>query len=189
MVIANLLGVFLFFFFLWKRLKDDYHYEKVFNLAVIILIGLSLGFFTSLKFFSDYWFWLEIVGVALGFTFVIKNQKIKFIESFEGLIIGLLPWLGLYYLANAILTYNLISFLYFWLVSVSVFLFFFFDTQYKKFTWYKSGRVGFSGIATLAIFFVLRAGLFYNNTVELILSSVAALLLIILLYNLSRNND
>lgn len=189
MLIANLLGIFVFLFSLWKRLKDDYHYEKVFNLAVFILIGLSLGFFTSLKIFNSYWFWLEIVGIALGFTFAIKSQKIKFIESFEGLVIGLLPWLGLYYLANAILTHNLISFLYFWLTAVSVFLFFFLDVQYKKFTWYKSGRVGFSGIVTLAIFFVLRAGLFYVNIFEVVLSLTTSLLLIILLYNLSRNND
>lgn len=189
MVIANLLGIFLFFFYLWKRLKDDYHYEKVFNLSVFILIGLLSGFLVSQYFFSNYWFWLEIVGISLGFIFGIKTQKIKFIESFEGLIIGFLPWLGFYYLVNAILTYNLISFLYFWLTAVSVFLFFFLDSQYKKYSWYKSGRVGFSGILTLAIFFILRAGLFYVNIFEVVLSLTTSLLLIILLYNLSRNND
>lgn len=189
MVIANFLGLFLFFFLLWKRLKDDYSYEKIFNLAVIILIGLLVSFLFSQKFLTGFWFWIEVVGIVLGFIFGIKSQKIKFIESFEGLVIGLLPWLGFYYLSDAILNYNLISFLYFWLTAISIFLFFFLDSQYKKFTWYKSGRVGFSGILTLAVFFILRAGLFYNKIIEVCLSGTISFALFLLLYNLAKSKE
>jgi len=31
MVIANILGFFLFFYLYWKKLKDDYSSEKIFN--------------------------------------------------------------------------------------------------------------------------------------------------------------
>ena len=47
MLIANIFGIFIFFFILWKILKDDYPYEKIFNLGFLIVFGFVLGFLIS----------------------------------------------------------------------------------------------------------------------------------------------
>lgn len=198
MLIANLFGILLLLFFLWKRLKDDYHYEKIFNLSLSIFIGLMVGYLISIvAVLSTYWFWLLVLGISIGFTINIINQKINFFESFEGLTVGMLSWIGLYFLAHAIINSNLSSFLYFWFTLFLVFLFFFLDSQYKNFNWYKSGRVGFAGVVALLIFFIIRSmvSIFFPATVsiaggiDIYLSSTVAIVLFLLLYTLTKRTD
>jgi len=72
-------------------------------------------------------------------------------------------------------------------------LFYFLETKYKKISWYRSGRVGFSGLTTAAIFFLLRAAIspFYPNLLtfsgsfEYLFSGLVAFILFFLVYNLA----
>lgn len=193
MLITNLLGIILLFFLLWKRLKDDYHYEKIFNLGFIIFFGLATGYFVAKSFVPSYWFWTQIFFVTASFLIGVIKQKMKFFESLDALIIGLLPWLGLTYLSDAISKSSLSSFLAFWITLIFVFLFFFLNSQYRKFSWYKSGRVGFAGITVAALFFLARIALFliYPQTMsfagglELYFSGTFAFSFFLLLYRLS----
>jgi hypothetical protein len=188
MLIANVLGIFLFLLLIWKRLKDDYHYEKIFNLCAFVLSGFLLGLVISKSFLPTFWFWIIVSGIVLGFGIGINRLKIKFFESFEGLIIGILPWTGLFFLSDAIINASLSSFLLFWFTLICVFLFYFLDSHYRRFTWYKSGRVGFAGVLTLAVFFVIRA-IFFVSTYESYVSGTVAFLLFLLLFNLSRSKE
>ncbi len=194
MLIANVFGIFLFLFLLWKRLKDDYNYEKIFNLGLFILSGFLLGFLISFNLSPSFWFWIETLGIGLGFTFGIYKLKIKFFESFDGLSIGLLAWLGVYFLASTVINTDISSFFAFWVSAMSVFTFFFLDSHYKNFTWYESGRVGFSGISTVAIFFLTRAllSLFFPQEISMVgkldvyLSSTVAFCFFLVLYKIIR---
>ena len=59
MIIANILGIFILLL-LWRTLKDDYQYEKIFNLAFLILFGFIAGSTLSVYVLNDYWFWLSL---------------------------------------------------------------------------------------------------------------------------------
>jgi hypothetical protein len=185
MIIANVIGVFLFFYLLWRTLKDDYHYEKIFNLAFFIVIGLLIGFTVSKFLFKDYWFWLILSGIFTGFVISIIRQKMKFFESFEALVISLLPWISFVYLADSINRSNLLSFIAFWVSAVCVALFFFFKSYYRTFTWYKSGRVGFAGLLTSVIFFASRILNFH----EYYVSGILTVVFFLLLYKLSISKE
>lgn len=197
MVIANILGIFILFYFLWSKLKDDYQYEKIFNLAFFILFGFALGSIASKYVFSGYWFWMDLIGILLGFIIGTKKQKMKFFESFEGLVIGLLPWVSLIFLSDSIKNSSLTSFLAFWVTLICIFIFFFVASHYRSFTWYKSGRVGFAGTLTALLFFIFRiiASIFSKSVVslsgslEIYISSSIVLILFLLIYSLSRATE
>jgi len=203
MVIANVFGIFILFFLLWKTLRDDYSYEKIFNLGFLIVFGFVLGLISSKIFnFSyylakDFSFWIILFGVTSGFIFGILKQKMNFFDSFEGFVVGNLSWVGLIFISDAVSKSSLSSFLAFWMSLICIFLFFFLNTVYKNFTWYKSGRVGFSGIFTALVFFLIRIITTFifpdmislAGKLEIYLSGSAALLFIVLLYNLSRKEE
>jgi hypothetical protein len=195
MVIANILGILIFLFLIWKKLKEDYSYEKIFSLATLILTCLLVGFLISKKILPEFWFFLELIGVGIGFTIGILKYKLKFFETFEGVIIGLLPIVTLFFLSDSIKNSSLSSFLAFWLSLICIFLFFLVNTYYRSFPWYKSGRVGFSGVFIAGLFFLIRAliSLFFPDVISLsgnfegLISGTLAFILFLLLFNLSRS--
>lgn len=196
-ILSSLFGITFLFFFLWKRLKDDYHYEKIFNLGFLIVGGLILGFTLSKYLFPSFWFWSELLGVGLTFAIVTRKQKIKFFEALDGLVIGFLPWLGLHFMSDAVAKSSLASFLAFWVCLILIFLFFFVDSQYRRFSWYKSGRVGFSGVFILILFFSSRvaSAIIFPSIISIAgrtdayISSVFILTFLILLYRLSKSSS
>lgn len=195
MIITNLLGILIFLFLLWKRLKEDYPYEKIFNFAALILGGLLIGFLVSKIILPNYWFFIEIIGVAVGFIIGVIRLKLKFFEPFESLVIGFLPMLTLYFLSDSIKNSSLGSFLAFWVSIICIALFFLIDSYYRGFSWYKSGRVGFSGLFIAGLFFLIRSlsSLAFPNVISLsgnfeaYISGTIAFIFFLLLYNLSRN--
>jgi hypothetical protein len=189
MVIANLLGIFFFLYLVWKKLKEDYTPEKIFSLCFTAIFALLVGVIVSKNFLPEFWFWIEALFVSISFAVAIKRQKIKSFEGFGALAIGFMPWLSLYFLAVSIKNSSLSSFLAFWISLFCVALFFFLNSQYRKFTWYKSGRVGFSEVVTVIVFLILRAILLRNNIFELYLSGTVVFLLFLVLLHLNKNEN
>lgn len=197
MIIANLLGILTLLYLFWKILKADYHHEKIFNLAFLIII--SIFFVSAINFYfpNNFWLWSDLTAATVVFLITIKRQKMKFFETFDAMIISLLPWIGFVYLSDAISKSSLTSFLAFWMTLVCIFIYFFTSSNYRSFIWYKSGRVGFAGVVTAVIYFLIRfvISFFYPNIIsmsgkfEVYLSLSAALLFGVLLYNLFRKND
>ena len=182
MLIANIFGIFILLFLLWKILKDDYSYEKIFNLGFLMILGFVIGLVISKYLAKDYWFWIYLLGLTSGFMFAILKQKMKFFDSFEGFVVGSLSWVSLVFLSDAITKSSLSSFVSFWVSLLCIFLFFFLNTVYKSFTWYKSGKVGFSGVVTAIVFFIICAILGH----EPFLSLTVAFFLFLLLYSLAK---
>ncbi len=185
MIIANSIGVFLFFFLLWKTLKDDYHYEKIFNLSFILLGCAIVLWLISGYVEESYRFIFIFFGSFIVFTFGLIKQKMNFYESFEGFVISFLAWYAVFTLQITISQSSLSSFLSFWMTLISIFIFYVSKTYYRSFSWYKSGKVGFAGIVSL-IFFILSKVPFYWGTNAIYLLISASLLLVLVLYNLSR---
>lgn len=194
-ILVNILGTFVFLFIFWKRLKEDYSSEIIFKTAFFILVGILIGFLLSLKFISAASFWFTFVGALLGLGISILALKVRFYETFEALIISSFPWISFIFLLDSVVHSSLSSFLAFIAILIFVFISYYLDTHYKNFTWYKSGKIGFAGVVTLGLFFIVRSLLaiftihmlsFVGLKVEAIISAAAAFICSVLLFNLGR---
>lgn len=193
-IAINSVGILIFLFIFWKKLKEDYTSNQIFSIALIIIISIFLANLTAKYLLSDLWFWLSLVGIAIGLIVGIYRYGLKVYESIDAAVISLLPWFGLYLLADSIKNSNLTSLVGSLIVLGLMLLYFFFEAHYKNFSWYKSGRVGFSGLIVLAIFFLIRATIAarfmtmisFSSEYEAILSGVAAFASLLIVFNLAR---
>jgi len=191
---VTVLGILIFLFIFWKRLRDDYASEIIFKSAGYIILGFFVGYFISVRFFPVWFFWTSFIGGLIGFQFAILGFRVKFYETLEAYIIASLPWLGLIFLIDSVSASSLGSFLGFIGILFMVFLSYYLDTQYKRFSWYKSGRVGFAGLAVSIIFFATRfvvaiskvPMLSFAGRAEIIVSGIMAIVSLVLLFNLGR---
>lgn len=193
-VLVNLLGILIFLFLFWKRLKEDYDSERIFSTAFISLTGGYLGYLISSRFFPAFTFFFFFISLMIGLFVAVKKYKLRFFESFESLIFALLPYYSFLFLKDSIGANNISSLFGFLVVIGLVGLFLVLDSKYKTFSWYKSGKVGFAGLALTGIFFLLRAitsifveGIYtFSGNMETLLSSVFSFFMFLLLFNLSR---
>jgi len=206
LVLMLLLGGFVFLFAYWKRIREDYISRFVFASGFYIIIGVLIGA-TAFQLilphllhqspvfqYNGLWFWGGVAGGFAGLFASVNLFKMKFTEVFEAAGIGLLLWFGISILAIVLASRKTDAILF----SLSSFLIFglyrFLDAKYRRFTWYKSGRVGFAGIMSLGVFFLIRAALILGipgsdlhiGKVGVIPSAVAAFLLFYFVYNLSE---
>ncbi len=188
-------GILVFLFLFWKRLKEDYVSEIVFKAAFYILAGILVSSLLSFKFFSTWFLWSAFVGSLLGMVVGILTLRIRFYETLEALVISFLPWIALMFLGNSVAKSSLSSFLAFAATLIIIFISYWFDDHYKNFTWYKSGKIGFAGLATLAFIFLIRSGVaifgihvlsFVDQKYEAIVSGSLAFVCFLLLFNLGR---
>ena len=193
-LVANIVGALIFLFVLWKRLKEDYSAEIIYATGFYMLSGLVLGLVASFYISPGWWFWFSFLGLSLGFVFPVLKFKLRFYETLEASTVGLILWLLVMFLWHAVVYANVTSLLGGLVLAAILLLFFFMDRKYKGFSWYTSGRVGFSGMTTLGVFFLTRA-LFASYSVSVlsltgkwdaILSSVIGFTAFLLVYNLSR---
>lgn len=198
MVILKLLfgltSFFLFLYIFWLKLKEDYLVDTVFSVAFISLIT-GLGAYLLLgRFFPAFSLWIFLFGLFIGLVLALWKFRFRFFESYEALVGGTLPAIASVFLWQYLSDRNWAT-LYYCIFVWWLFVFYFFiDNHYKKFTWYKSGRVGFTGLFTAGIFFLIRALIasFYPAMVSLVgvwdiyLSGVLALINFGLLVKLAR---
>ncbi len=197
MIITHILGILIFLFLLWKTLKDDYQYEKIFSLGFVVLVSVAISILVLNFTPYLYWFWIMGTIMTISIALAIRKQRMKFFEVIEGFAISILPWLSFYFLNDSIQKSSLSSFLAFWLTLICIFIYFLLKNYYRTFSWYKSGRVGFAGISTLLIFFIVRmiSSIFFPYIIsfsgksEIFFSGSTALLLGILLYNLYSKKE
>ncbi len=178
-------------------MKEDYASEIIFKAALSVFLGILLGWALSLRFFPKWFLWSEFLGFILGMVSAIYFLKIKFYESFEAAVISALPWLGFLFLKDSVVGSVLSSFLAFLAILLIVFVSYWLDINYKNFTWYKSGKIGFAGLACLALIFLIRSAvaltgisvLSFVGKFEATLSGASAFICFLLLYNLGRISE
>ncbi len=109
-------------------------------------------------------------------------------------MIGLLPWLGIIFLWNFIVNRDVATGIGVLIISVLLFAYLLLNMHYKTFSWYRSGRVGFSGLTILGTFFLIRAAIaiFFPNMLsftgifDAIISGLISFAAFIAVFNLSR---
>lgn len=193
---VNLLGIFLFLFLFWKKLKDDHASEIIFSCAYTILGSILVAGLISKNFFPEWFFWSEFIGALLAVGFSILKFRMRLFETIDGFVISILPWISVFYLKDSVTNSSLPSFIGFVVVLFLMFIYYFLETRYKSFAWYKSGKVGFSGLVTLFLFFLVRSGasliephMLTFTSIEVYLSGSLALLSLILVVYLGRLED
>lgn len=193
-LISTGFGILVFLFIFWKRLREDYASGIIFETAFYILLGVGVTQLISFKLIPDWFFWTSILGALIGLYLGNLRFKVRFYESLEASVVGLLPWTSFVFLKDSVAKASLSSFLAFLAILLIIFIFYYVDTHFREFTWYKSGRVGFAGLSTLALIFTVRSTialigisvLTFSGNYEAMVSGAAALLCFVLLFNLSR---
>lgn len=159
-------GIFLFLF--WQKLKEDYVATQIFTSASYVMFFALVCFCIAYIVNPKAWFWLEVIGCIGGLAVAVKRQRIRPTEIMEAFVAATLPvFTGIniiYYLKPGLFEFIFIPIL---LVILNI-IFLFLKSHYKKFTWYKSGRVGFASLAILIIFFLSRTilAIFFDNVLS-----------------------
>lgn len=163
-----LLAAFSFSFALWRRLRDDYTNEKIFSWTLRVLALSLLGVWIAQAFIPQFVFFsLFLFGTLSGIVFL-KTLGLKFFELIDAVAISIFyfvffSWIGLGISEgrNLLLldSYTTSQFYPHLLIALfSIYLYLIFRKYYRGFLWYPSGKVGFCGLASLGIFFLLNAG-------------------------------
>jgi hypothetical protein len=157
----SLIFAFVAFNFLyWRNLKEDYISSKILTSGLIIMLltlGLAVAPMLVTQYISDssifikagLWFWGGVIGFLLG-VFISKWRfGFRLNESFDAAINGLWAFLAIlcipFYPVGLVICLILLGVYY--LVKLN----------YKKFTVYRSGKIGIAGLITVGIFFIIRA--------------------------------
>lgn len=201
------LGVISYLYFYWNRLKEDYTSNLIFSSAFFVLIGILIFYLTGrflilpnvdvMGFNSGVLFWLSIFGSILGLSLGVWKYKLRFFETLEAYGVGLLYLVLSVFVSDTFINSSVPSLIASTVVSLLLTLFYFLETRYKNFSWYRSGRVGFSGLFTLGIFFLIRAlvAIFFPFVIsffgkfESIGSGILTFILFLTVYNLSQRKQ
>lgn len=197
---ATILGILTFLFIFWKKLKEDYTSNIIFTVGFYIIIGILIGGLLTLfllssrvpksAVFNPYglWFWGSLIGAMVGFFIGVNKYNLRFFEVLEAASLGLIFWFFYLVMGSGSVLFSIVSF-------ALIVVFFVIDKKYKTFSWYRSGRVGFSGLTLLALFFISRSVLaiiypsmiFFVGRIDAIVSAVVSFIFFLTMYNLSNN--
>lgn len=170
--------------------------EELFTVAFYIVFGALVGMTISLRLFPLWWFWLSFLGALVGFGAGSLKFELRKLEVLEIALVSLITWLAFVFLSFAFAKSNPL-YLVGGILLISFYpLFLFLDRNYTRISWYKSGKVGFAGIAAAGLFFLIRSvvALFLPNVlsfvghIDAIISAIASFSFFLIIYNLSRKD-
>jgi hypothetical protein len=166
-VLFFLVGAFSFSFVLWKKLREDYKNEEIFKFTIFIFLGLFIGWWIALTFARSFSFWITILVPFIAGTYVHRRLGLRFFEIIDALAPAWFAFLFFSYsgvfLSHLINTHSFNFKLPTWFVLAeialslgSTVLYRYLLVRYRKFSWYPSGKVGFAGLASLGVYFIIR---------------------------------
>jgi hypothetical protein len=195
--LLGIVGVLFFLFIFWERLNEDYSSDVIFQVATAVLAGIAVGLIAAKLFAPAWFFWISTLGALAGMSLMLVKFKLRFYETLEALFLAAMPAISIVFFKDSISRSALNSFLAFVGTLVLIFLAYWFDLNYKNFSWYKSGRIGFAGLAVAIIFFLARVMVVifgfdvvsFVGRSEVLVSGLAALICTGLLINLGRKES
>lgn len=152
----NFLGVFLFLFLVWKKLREDYTTEQIFTASFFVILVIFGSLLFSRLYFPRLWFWIAFLAFLASLIFSVWRLRLRFFETYEAFFVSVLPWFSFVFLLDAMKTLSWFSFSGFVFIWLLVLFYVFLNLNYKKFSWYKSGKIGFSGVSVTIVFFLAR---------------------------------
>lgn len=194
-ILFTLCGTFLFLFLFWRKLREDYILNHLFTVGFYSLFGLSVFSIISFYLEPKWLFWLSLIGSVIGLVFGISKFHFRIFETLEAWVLGNLGVLIIFYLYEFSKNPKIENVALVLVNCLLIFLFLFLDKHYKKFTWYKSGRVGFAGLTIVGTFFLIRClvaivlpnMLFFVGRIDAIMSGSVAFISFLGLLTLSRS--
>lgn len=201
----GLSGLFFSSFVLWRKLKEDYRNENIFKFTLIVLLGGIIGFWLGLHWASYFVFWTIAAGAILGGIYSIKKFGFKFFEVIDAAAIAGFWFFLFYYLGNIVgslgfqanwFLRNFILIGEFLLVAIFIVVYRYLSRNYRRFYWYPSGKIGFAGLLSVSLYFLLRGmlivlykGVFLttwlDTGVNAIISWLLAISLLVIIYKRS----
>lgn len=168
-IFFNSLAVFAFAFILWRKLKEDYSHEDVFKFTLAISVACGLGLWVGSAWLAGFVFWVvALAGMGAGYLYL-RKLNLKFFEVIDALALGIFCALILVYLGHFISLFpeinnfvpsmsgiNYYHLAHILLILSLIILYDYFMKNYRRFAWYPSGKIGFSGLASLALFFFMH---------------------------------
>lgn len=181
-IFFSFLGLFVFSFLFWRRLREDYPAEQIFSLSLAAFLGAVLG--------SRFSFWLAFL---LGFLFVFYFLKRFSFRLFEVIDAYALSWFYLaifLFLAVFVLEGDRLILGEILAAVPAIFLYAYLAGRFRRFSWYPSGKVGFLGLSSFAFYFLVRLGLAIvqilvlssSNWIEVLANGIVASFLLFVLY-------
>lgn len=162
------LGVLAFLFFYWQKLKEDYTQDEIFSSGFLIIFGAILGFIIFNRWLPSFSFWGFFAGGVLFGLYAVSKMNLKGYEVWDGAGLGFV-WLTLF----SSLAGKEEDFLSILPALVSLVVYFLFLKNYRKFSWYPSGKIGFiAGSLGVVYFFVRGIVAIYKFWVLSFLSSI-----------------
>lgn len=153
------ISVFYFLFAAFRRLKEDYPPQEVVKMSLLTLVFSGLLYYLVSRFALQLSFTAFLFGLVLVVYLFAQQTNWRFWAVMEQLSVpGLVAWFlasfGNWYQMGAALIV-LLSNLY-W-------------QNYRRFSWYPSGKIGFMFLMDLVLFSVIRIGLDFwqNRLIEL----------------------
>lgn len=133
-------GLFLFSFFIWKQGRTDYPEDEILSLTIVLVILGLIGF--------SLWRWTSVGGLLLllllGLNLWARKNKWDFWEWLD-----MLGPLSLKWGILACLSWGLDMIVAAGALFIGVVLVALVKRFYRRFAWYKSGKVGFVGITSV----------------------------------------
>ncbi len=193
-ILVSIVSALLFLYVFWTRLKEDYTQNQIFTAGFYVLLGIACGSILADNSFSELWFWASFAGGVIGLALGIWRFRLRFFETLEAAVLSELILFLIVFLLSLVKKFSQITLLGTLAIIVLIGLFIFLDAHYKKFSWYKSGRVGFSGLTVLGLFFLARTlvamlaidVLSFVGDREVIASGVLSFVSFMAVYNLSK---
>lgn len=193
MIVFILLGILVFTFVFWKGLKEDYAAEMIFNTAIFgLFFSTVLASFTYFL-YQPIWFWCGLLGLVVGMLTGIRVYKLRMFEVFDAAIIAFLFLQAILLIGFSIFN-GPINLILLAIAAICIILYFILQANYRRFSWYRSGRVGFSGFVVMAVYFFTRSVIAVFNLPVVSLMGVAdaavsaglTIVSFVVIYTLSR---
>lgn len=159
-LVLSFVGILLFSFVIWKRLREDYTNDQIYLLSFALFICALGARWIASNWFIGFEVWFVVVACAGALNYLLKRLGIKFFEFVDALAPATFYFLFFWYLGKLVLGGKdqlliigpqvLLSF-------AMLFIYQFLLSRYRKFSWYPSGKVGFAGLASFAIYSLFRS--------------------------------
>ena len=154
LVVLFLLSL-VYLFVFWRKLKEDYYQESLFSLGLTQYVFLAGLYLVATRARLVNFYYLEMIFALGGYLLIsywFKRDSANKLEIAEGMLIS-------FWLVDALWS----SYLgLFWGAGLSIFsaiVFVVVNKNYKKFNWYRSGRVGIAGITALGLRSLIKGSL------------------------------
>src|SRR3990170_2943037 len=166
--ISLLIGSIVFLFTLWKGLREDYKINSIFTFGFSVLFFVFAGLFLSSVINRGIWLWAAVLGMCFGLLLGVAKTGIRLLDAVESGVLSLLFLMECAMTGLFLSLYSPSTFAAGVFVLWLILLYYYLKTRYKSLSWYKSGKIGFSALSVLIVFFVTRipVALFFPNMIS-----------------------